>query len=111
MGGRVVKMDQGMLGQPPVMLGLVGTEIIEDDVKLLFRVLCHDLIHEVQKLPAPAARIVSHFYHASSHFKSSEQCGSAMAFVFVIEPPECLPVRKTKPSLGPLKGLNGRLFV
>ena len=37
-------------GQPQIPLGLVGLEVVEDDVDLLVWVVGHHLVHEVEEL-------------------------------------------------------------
>lgn len=111
MGRSVMKMHVGVLGQPAVMLRFMGIKVIENDVKLYFRVLRYHLIHEVQKFPSAAARIMPYFYHTCSNFKGSEKSRSAMTLVFMTKSPQSLPVRKAKPSLSALKRLNSWFLV
>src|SRR5918994_3142495 len=55
MGRRKVEVDVLVPGEPGVALGLVGREVVEDDVNLAVPVSSHHLIHEVEELGAPAA--------------------------------------------------------
>ena len=49
MGGGKVQMHVGMALEPAVALGLVSTEIVEDDVNLLFfAVDLDDAVDEIQ---------------------------------------------------------------
>ena len=57
--GRKVQMHVGMALEPAVVLGLVGTEIVEDDMNLLFlSVGFDDAVHEIQELPASSPTFV-----------------------------------------------------
>lgn len=111
MGRRVMEMDLGMLGRPSVVLGLVGIEIVKNNMEFRVRILGYDLIHKVQEIPAAATSVVGDMDLASCHFERSEQCRGAMALVLVAKSPECLPVGEAKPSLGTFQSLNGRFLV
>ena len=106
-----MEMNYGMFSQPAIILRFMRVQVIKDDVQFFLRILRHDLIHEVQKLAATAAMIMSDFHHAGSHLKSSEESSSAMPLVLVIESPKSLSVREAKPTLGTLQCLNGRFLV
>ena len=54
-----MQMDLRMPLQPAVPLGLVGIQVVEDDVHLTIRVSRHDLIHKIQKLAPSAAGIMT----------------------------------------------------
>src|SRR4030067_664460 len=111
MGRRVMEMDKGMLYQPPVVLWLVGLQVVHDNVKFLLRVLGDYLVHEIQKLPAAAAQIMADMYHAGSYLQSSKQGSSTMPLILMAKPAQGLPIRQAEPSLRPLKRLNSRLLV
>ena len=64
-----------MAGQPPVMLGLVGVEVIQDHVKLFVNVVNNDTVHKVQELPATAALIVSGPHQPGGHLQGGKQRG------------------------------------
>jgi hypothetical protein len=52
-GGRKVQMHVELALEPAVVLGLVGIEIVEDDVNLLFLSIgFDDAVHEIRELPA-----------------------------------------------------------
>ncbi len=59
MGRCVMKMDLGMLSQPAIVLGLMGRQVVKDNMEFSVGILGHDLIHEVQKLPAAATSVVA----------------------------------------------------
>lgn len=57
MGGGVVEVDIGMAWQPAVVLGLVGVQVVEDDVEFLIGVFGGRFVHKAQKLASFARRI------------------------------------------------------
>ena len=54
-GRRKVQMHVGMALEPAVVLGLVGIEVVEDDVELAARKGCGDTVHEIEKLDTATA--------------------------------------------------------
>ena len=58
---RVMKVHAGMAVQPAIALGLVRIEVVENDVDLAIRVFRHEVVHEVQELPATTAGIMPGF--------------------------------------------------
>ena len=111
MGGRVVEMDLGVASQPPVVLGLVGGEVVQDDVQFGGWILGHGAVHEVHELPLPLALVVPHLHSAGMHLQGSEEGRGTVPLVLMGIPAHCLPVGKSQPSLGAFQGLNGRLFI
>ena len=54
-GRREVEMDVRVTLEPAVVLGLVGVEIVEDDVDGGIRIAGDDIVHEIKKFdPTPA---------------------------------------------------------
>ena len=92
MSGCVVEVDQGMAGQPPVMLGLMSAQVVEDHMQFRFGMLGHNPVHEVQKLPAPAPLVVTHCYGPSMDFQGGKEGGGAVALVLMIMPSYCRPL-------------------
>jgi len=54
----VMEVDVGISRKPAIVLGLVGVKVIQDDMEFLLRIMRHNLIPEVEKLPATPARVV-----------------------------------------------------
>ena len=55
MGWREVKMNILVPGEPAVAFGLMGAEVVEDDMDLTAGIFGGDPVHEVQELdPAPS---------------------------------------------------------
>ena len=67
MGRRKMKVYIGMTLQPTVLFGLMGTQVIKHYMDFLIRLIGNNLIHKIQKLPAPAAGIVASLHHSSGH--------------------------------------------
>src|SRR4030042_1380677 len=86
MSGSVVKVDIGVTGQPTIMLGLMDVQVVQDDMQLLARVLCHYAIHEIQKLPPPSSAVVAGGYQSCHHLQGGKQGGGTMSLVFMAEP-------------------------
>ena len=68
------------------MFGLVGVEVIEDDVDLPGRVLGNQIVHEVKELAAPAAVIVPGFDLAGGNLERGKERRGAVPLVGVREP-------------------------
>ena len=82
--GLKVQMHVGMALEPAVVLGLVGIEIVEDDMNLLFlSVGFDDAVHEIQELPASPTFVMTGLNQSSGGFERREQRRRAMPFVFV----------------------------
>ena len=71
-GRCVMEMDMRILSQPSVMLWLMGIQVVKDDMEFSVRILCHDLVHEIQELPSATTHIVADTHHAGGHFQRSE---------------------------------------
>ena len=92
-GRRKVQMHVGMALEPAVVLGLVGIEIVEDDVNFLFLAVgVYDAVHEIQELPASPTFVVTGIDQSSGGFKRREQRRRAMPFVFVSKARDSSPV-------------------
>ena len=82
--GRKVQMHVGMALEPAVVLGLVSTEIVEDDMNLLFLAVgFDDAVHEIQEFPASPTFVMTGLNQSSGGFERREKCRRAMPFVFV----------------------------
>ena len=80
---REVKADVAVSGEPEVALGLMGTEIVEDDVDLALRLRGDDAVHEVEEFDPSAALLVGHRDLAGGDLEGGEQGAGAMASVVV----------------------------
>ena len=64
--------------EPAVVLGLVGVEVVEDDMDGGVWIANADIVHKIQELDAPAARLVCSSHLAGGHLEGGEQRGGAM---------------------------------
>jgi hypothetical protein len=111
-GGRKVQMHVGMALEPAVVLGLVSTEIVEDDVNLpFFAVGLDDAVHEIQELPASPTFVMTGLNQPGGNFESRDECRCPMPFVFMSKARNGSPVGQTDVALSPLQSLNARLFI
>src|SRR5712671_2278902 len=85
-------MDVLVARQPAIVFGLMGVQVVQDDVHLPARVFGDDAVHEVQELEAPAAPVMAGFDQAGGHLQSGEQGRRAMTFVLVVKPVSALPL-------------------
>src|SRR4030042_6423045 len=108
---RIVKMNMRMALQPVIFLGLMSVKVIQHHMYFFIGIACYHFVHEIQKLSAPAARVVPGLHQSRSYFKSGKQGGGAMSLVLIIESPHSLTIRKTQPALGAFQGLDGRLLI
>ena len=60
MGWGKMQMDVGMALEPAIVLGLVGIEVIENDMNFFFLAVgINDAVHEIQEFPASAAFVMA----------------------------------------------------
>src|SRR3990172_5380808 len=106
MGGRVVEVDVLVACQPPIVLGLVGVEVVEDHMDLAVAAVGNHLVHELKELATSPALEVPGPHLAGGHLQGGEECGRAVAFVVMAVASERLAVGKPEPALGPFQGLR-----
>ncbi len=106
-----MEMHHRVSGQPPVVLGLVDAEVVQNHVQFGVGIPDHDPVHKVQELPSAPAAIVTYLHHARVNFQGSKKGDGAMSLIFVSVATERLPIGKTQPPLSPLQGLDGRLLI
>ncbi len=82
-GWREVEMNVGVAPEPAIVPGLVGVEIVEDDVNGRVGVSGDDIIHEVEEFDAPPTRLVRGGDLAGGHFEGGEQRRGAVALIVV----------------------------
>src|SRR5512136_2356632 len=107
----IVDMAIGMSGQPPIMLGFMGVQVIQNDMQVCDGVEGNNVVHEVQELPATATRVMGSLHQPRGHFQGGKQGRSSVSFILVTEPPHSLSIRQTQPPLGTLQHLNGWLLI
>ena len=94
-----MEFDVGMLPEPVLIL-LVGVEIVQDDVKLAARVGFDDAVHEVEKLDAAATLCVRRGDFSGGDFKRCKQCRCAMPLVIVAVTGEGTTTRSEERRVG-----------
>ena len=72
MGGRVVKVNVGVCGQPPVPFRLVGAQVVQHYVELCVRIMSDDTVHEIQELPPTTAMVVANTDEPCGHIQGRE---------------------------------------
>jgi len=85
MGRRIVKMNSWMSAQPPVMLGLVSVQVIEDHVDLPLGAVGDHLVHEIEKLPMPPPLVVPGFELTGCDVEGRKEGRCPVAPVPVVE--------------------------
>ena len=111
MGGGVVKPHVGMLCQPAVMFGLVGVKVVQHHMDFLVRMSGHDVIHKIQKLPAPAPAIMPRLHLAADHVQGGKERAGAVAGIIMLVTGEGLAAGQSQPAQLPLQCLKAGLFV
>ena len=82
-GRREVETNVGMTLEPAVVLGLVGVEVVEHDMESGVGIGGDDVVHEVEELDTPAARLVRGRHFAGRHLEGGKQRRRAVALVIV----------------------------
>ena len=111
MRGREVKVDVRVSGEPAIVLGLVGREVVENNVKLAAGMLGHEFVHERQKLPATLSMSVCREDLAAHHVQRGEERGGPVPLVLVADAPKRRSVRQAKVALGTFESLDMGLLV
>ena len=100
-----------MTFEPAIVPGLVGVQVVEDDMDGRVRVCGDDVVHEVEELDAPPALLVRGRHLAGGHFEGGKQRRGAVSLVIVTMSGQRPPVRKLQIALGALQRLDRGLFV
>src|SRR6516225_2179142 len=82
---RVVPMHVGMAVSPTITLGLMTAQMVQHHVNLLPGIVRHYLVHEVQELPVPPARVRTRLHLPGGHVQSRKQGDGAMTLVLVVK--------------------------
>src|SRR5664279_2812104 len=106
----VMKPHVSVSLQPHVAFGLMGGEIIEDDMDFTRWMSGDDMVHEVQKLDAPSPFIVLADDCPAGEIECREERRRSMPFVVVRLPRHGAPVRKFQVTLRAFERLDRGLF-
>jgi len=107
---REVEMHIRMTFEPAIVPGLVGVQVVEDDMDGRIRVCGNDVVHEVEKIDAPSALLVRGRHLAGGHFEGGKQRRGAVALVIVAMAGQRAPVRELQIALGALQPPGSRAF-
>src|SRR6516225_12269581 len=99
-----------MTFEPAIVPGLVGIQVVEDDMDGRIRVCGDDVVHEVEELDAPPALLVRGRHLAGGYFEGGEQRRGTVALVIVAMSGQRSTVRKLQISLRPLQRRDRGLF-
>src|SRR4029079_18242295 len=102
--------DLGVFLQPALVL-LMRVEIVEDDVKLAIRVDGNEAVHEGEELDATSPFGMRRDDLTGGDLESCEKDCGAVPIVVMALPGKGASVRQPQVALGPLQGLDRRLFV
>ena len=108
---REVEMHVRVALEPAIVLGLVGVEIVEDDMDGRVRGGGDDIVHEVEEFDAPPALLVRGRDLAGGHLEGGKQGRGAVALVIVAMAGQRPAVRELQIALRPLQRLDRGLLV
>jgi hypothetical protein len=98
-------MNVGVAPEPAIVPGLVGVEIVEDDVNGRVGVSGDDIIHEVEEFDAPPTRLVRGGDLAGCRLEGSEQGAGAIALVIMAVAGQRPAVRELEIALSAARAL------
>jgi hypothetical protein len=107
----VVEMHVRVTLEPAVVLGLVGIEVVEDDMDGRVRIEGDDVVHEIEEFDASPALLVHGSNLAGGHLEGGDQGRGAVALVVVAAAGQGPPIGKLQIPLGTLQCLDRGLFV
>lgn len=80
-----MEVDILVSGQPLVVLGLVGVQVVEDHVDFFARILCNHIVRGTQKLSSVPSLVMSHLDLTRSNFQRREERGGPMTLILMTE--------------------------
>src|SRR4029453_973447 len=104
-------MHVGVSLEPAVVLGFMGSEVVEDDMDGGVTIDSDDVVHEVEKLDAAAPLFVSRSDLSGGKREGSKQGRSAVTLVVMAMTGDGPAGGELQVSLRPLQRLDRRLFV
>ena len=105
-----MELHVGVLLEPVLVL-LVGVEVVQDDVKLAVGKGGDDAVHEAQKLDAAPAFGMSRDDLSGGDFERGKQRRRAVPLVIVALAGQGAPVGQLQIALRPLQCLDRRLLI
>ena len=107
---REVELHVRVTLEPAVIPGLVGIEVVENDVDIRVRVSSNDAVHKVEKFDTSAAIFVSGHHLPSGHFEGGKQGRGAIALVVMATAGQRPPAGKLEMALRPFQSLDRWFF-
>jgi len=111
MGRSEVKVDVGVSGQPAIVFGLVGVQVVQDDMSLLAGIGGDGAVHEVQELDPSTAPVMATPDQAGSDVQGGERVVVPWRMYSWLNPVSTFAIGQFQAALGALQGLDVRLFV
>ncbi len=109
--GREVEVNVRMAFKPAVFLGLVGVEVVEDDMDVAARMRGGDPVHKVQKFDPAAPFVLPSRHLAGGDIERCKQSCGSVPLVIVALPRQGAPVGEFEIALFAFQSLDGGLFV
>jgi hypothetical protein len=72
-------------GQPAIVFGLVGIQVVKDDMNFPVGMVSDDAVHEVQEFDPPTALVMAGLDQTGGHLQGPKQGCRAMTFVLMVE--------------------------
>src|SRR4051812_26196420 len=110
-GRREMEVNVFVPGEPPVALGFVGLEVVEDDMNLAPAMARHDAVHEIEELDAAPALVVARCNLAIGDVEGGEQGRGAVPHVVVRPAADGAPVRQSQIALNAFERLDMWLLI
>ena len=108
---REMKPYVGMTLEPAVVFGLVGVEVVEDDMDGAVLMSGDDVVHEIKEFDAPPTRLMGGDHLAGGHLEGGEQRRGAVALVIMAMTAQRSAGRHFQIALCPLQRLDRGLFI
>jgi hypothetical protein len=108
---REMETHVGMTLEPAVVFGLVGVEVVEDDMDGGVRMSGDDVVHEIEEFDASPTILMGGGHLAGGHLEGGEQRRGAVTLVVVTLTGQSRAVRKLQLSLGALQRLDRGLLI
>src|SRR5438309_8842149 len=102
-----MKMDVGMVRQPPIVFGFVRAQVVDNHMDDLRGIIASDqFIHKVQELaPSASLAVMVQRDLAREDIESGKESRGPVSLIVVAETAQGLSVGQSQVSLGPLQGL------
>jgi hypothetical protein len=79
-----MKMDSRMTFDPEISFGFMGAQVVHDHMDLFARIVRNNLVHEIQKLPAATAVVMTRFHLSRGHVQGRKQRTRSMPSILML---------------------------